>query len=204
MESVNGFFSEMVLKILAEKGKLHVELAREAGIDPPRLSRIISGEREPKLSEAYKIAKSLNTPIEVFFPQEINQFDNPKMVAKIYAKVFGGGMIIVPFELDEKRKYFSAELIFSKEENGEINFQLLNNNIVSISAHVKSGELLLYDDTDLKSKKMNAGDSFVYKPGNSLCNILAKGGTRAIAHFHGKENSNILSMYEDIPESYIS
>ncbi len=55
-------------RLIREQGRLKGWVAEQLGIPPERLSRLISGERELKVSEAARLAEIFGVGIETFVP----------------------------------------------------------------------------------------------------------------------------------------
>ena len=69
MDTETALMKELPLaRIVREQGRLKGWLARQMGIGPERMSRILSGEREMTLSEAGRAAAALGVPVEAFLP----------------------------------------------------------------------------------------------------------------------------------------
>lgn len=49
-------FGEHLKNLLKEKGMTQVELARRAGVTEASVSRYISGQRSPRITQAYRMA----------------------------------------------------------------------------------------------------------------------------------------------------
>jgi putative transcriptional regulator len=62
--------SSRILDILAQKQWSQRRLARESGLDPVYVNRIINERKDIRLSTAHRLARALNCRIEELFPAE--------------------------------------------------------------------------------------------------------------------------------------
>ena len=71
MGKETGLMPEQLDVIKKAKGnKKGVELAKELGIDPKRLSKIFTGKRKPTIVEAQQLSKALVLPLSTFLTDE--------------------------------------------------------------------------------------------------------------------------------------
>ena len=56
-------------KVIAEQGRVKGWVAERAGIRPDRLSRLLSGERDMRVSEATRLADVLGVPVATLIPE---------------------------------------------------------------------------------------------------------------------------------------
>lgn len=57
--------TEQVIKVMKEKGLHQADLARDIGVNPPRISRLLSGKANMTLKTLAKIAIALDEPVHV-------------------------------------------------------------------------------------------------------------------------------------------
>ena len=71
MEKDTGLKAEQLELIKKAKGnKKGIELSKETGIDPRRISKIFNGERKPTLVEAQQLSKALSLPLSSFLSDD--------------------------------------------------------------------------------------------------------------------------------------
>lgn len=56
-------------QVIAEQGRVKGWVADKAGIRADRLSRLISGERDMRVSEATRLAEVLGVPVTTLLPE---------------------------------------------------------------------------------------------------------------------------------------
>ena len=71
MEKKTGLKQEQLDIIRKAKGsKKGIELSKETGIDPRRISKIFNGERKPSLAEAHELSRALSLPLNNFLADD--------------------------------------------------------------------------------------------------------------------------------------
>ena len=71
MEKKIGLTPEQLDIIRKAKGnRKGIELSKETGIDPRRISKIFNGERKPSLAEAQELSKALSLPLNNFLSND--------------------------------------------------------------------------------------------------------------------------------------
>ena len=71
MGKETGLMPEQLEVIKKAKGnKKGVELSKELGIDPKRLSKIFTGKRKPTIVEAQQLSKALELPLSKFLTDD--------------------------------------------------------------------------------------------------------------------------------------
>lgn len=64
---------KLIAKCLFENGISQCQLAKDAGISPQHLSKIITGQSEPQLKTIRKISIALNVPYDEFVAAYMEQ-----------------------------------------------------------------------------------------------------------------------------------
>lgn len=60
----------MLERVISEQGRLKAWVAEKAKVRQDHLSRLISGEREMRVSEAVRLASALGVPVSTFIPEQ--------------------------------------------------------------------------------------------------------------------------------------